>query len=521
MGSRRGIESLSRPSIGVATTSCLLAVIWAFFHAAPPVHTSSESDSNLEIATAMLQVQVTLNAEKTSIHKDASEVKRRTAWQTPKNDPTDWLFHVRTTYCDAKVPFDIETNSFTVRVIALVLLACCLLLLTLSPGETSPLPSRQNPERIYFLDYARSVAVMCVVYEHSGGAGYTSRNTIFALWWCLPFLYMTSGTSFMMSHSSLASYLTRLLRLLAIGVSFNLAADAYSRRDWHNDFGTTIYQMWFVAMLIVMAIVSAPLSSALKVIRDTTEIPFVTPAVCFWSCLTLAGLIGTTVEIDFNGMEKNSHWVRTWQGTFEHVPWMVFTVSGTFLLCFWAIAHTGSTQNGMLVWAILLFLYVPPCIAPYHQGSQIARLVGLYVLAMVSQVWPGQGMEAISKAVASYWPILFFILGAISMPDMTGRCDQFPPGTVWERLRHLSGEAVLTICYLSGGFQASDCYNICESLRYWSLFAYATHVAWYRTMGSPWSTLFTFGTMPIFYAWRYRAQQMAQKHLDVSTTRVF
>lgn len=512
------MESPSRPA-KFATTSCLLAVIWAFFHVAPPVHTSSESDSNLEIATAMLQVQVKLNAaEKT---RDASQDKRKTAWHTPKNDPTDWLFHVHTTYCDGKVPFDIETDSFTVRVIALVVLACCLLILTLSPGEMSPLPSQQNPERVYFLDYARSVAVMCVVYEHSGGAGYTSRNTIFALWWCLPFLYMTSGTSFMMSQSSLASYLTRLLRLLALGVSFNLAADIYSHRDWRNNFGDTVFQMWFVVMLIVMAIVSAPLSSALKVVRDTPNTPFVTPSVICWSTLTLAGLIGTTVEIDFKDAEKYSHWVSVYQATFEHLPWMVFTVSGTFLLCFWAIAHAGSTQNGMLVWAILLFLYVPACIAPYHQGSQIARLVGLYVLAMVSQVWPGHGFAAISKAVASYWPILIFMLGAISMPDMTGRCDQFPPGTTWERFRHLGGEAVLTICYLAGGFQASDCYNISESLRYWSLFAYATHVAWYRIMGSPSSTLLTFGTMPVFYIWRYRAHQTSQKHLEVSSTGVF
>lgn len=521
MGCRRGIESLLRPSITFATTSCLLAVIWALFHAAPPVHTSSESDSDLEIATAMLQVQVKLNAETASLHKDAPDDKRRTAWYTPKNDPTDWLFHVRTTHCDAKVPFDIEADSFTVRVIALVLLACSLLLLTLSPGEQSPLPSQQNPDRVYFLDYARSIAVMCVVYDHSGGAGYTSRNTIFSLWWCMPFLYMTSGTSFVMSQSSLASYLSRLLRLLAIGVGFNLAADMYSHRDWHNNFGDTIFQMWFVVMLIVMAIISAPLSSALKVVRDTPLTPFVAPAVIFWSVLTLAGLIGSTVEIDFKDVEKHSHWIRKYESTFEHVPWMLFTVSGTFLLCYWAIAHTGSTQNGMLVWAILLFLYVPPCIAPYHQGSQFARLVGLYVLAMVSQVWPGQGFETISKAVASYWPILLFTLGAISMPDMTGRCDQFPPGSVWERFRHLSGEALLTICYLAGGFQASDCYNICESLRYWSLFAYATHVAWYRTMGSPSSTLFTFGTMPVFYAWSYRAQQTSQKHLEVTRTSVF
>lgn len=162
----------------------------------------------------------------------------------------------------------------------------------------------------------------------------------------------------------------------------------------------------------------------------------------------------------------------------------------------------------MLGWAILLLLYLQSWLMPYHQGSQQARLLGLYVLAMVSQVWPLRGSTLIVELVSSYWPLLFFALGAISMPDMLGRCDMFPPGTAWERGRHLLGEGIMSVCYLSGAFKAHDPYSITVGLRYWALFAYSTHVAWFRVMGSPDSTVFTFAfILPICLACASRKQQ--------------
>ena len=99
---------------------------------------------------------------------------------------------------------------------------------------------------------------------HPGGETYTHRNVGFGLWWALPYLYITSGMSSMMSKSSLWGYVIRLVVVFAAGVSANLFADLVKHRDWRHDFGNTIFQMFFVIMLLVMAPLAEPLRQALR-----------------------------------------------------------------------------------------------------------------------------------------------------------------------------------------------------------------------------------------------------------------
>jgi len=126
------------------------------------------------------------------------------------------------------------------------------------------LVARPPKERMWHLDFARIVCVSCVVTEHSGGLMYSHHNVAFALQWVLPYLFLTSGICFMLSSAPLWFYVSRLAMVLAAGVGLNWFADIYNGRDWQHDFGTTVFQMFYVVFLIGLAFIGGPLRRALK-----------------------------------------------------------------------------------------------------------------------------------------------------------------------------------------------------------------------------------------------------------------
>merc|ERR1711937_700432 len=125
----------------------------------------------------------------------------------------------------------------------------------------------------------------------------------------------------------------------------------------------------------------------------------------------------------------------------------------------------------------------------------------LYVLAMVLEVFPLVGVRFIVRYTRAYWPILAGIILLLSMPDMMGRCDLHPPTMWWERLRFYSVEFFFTLCFLSGVMNTSDPWKLIPWLKWWSLFAYMTHVGWMRLLGSPYAPILTYSSSGIFYFW--------------------
>lgn len=483
-------------------------------------------------------------------HKAA--VNTPTVWVVPPNDPTDWLFGVRTTVCDENVTFDNNTSTLTSSIFIVSLLMTCVYLvlqlgrasaaagdaLDLKGGSVSSEPASQShaqsspsssssqwrrpddsgsssskpAERVWHLDFARIVAVMCVIFEHCGGEGYTRRNIGFGLWWALPYLYMTSGMACMMSRSSMLGYICRLMCVFLIGTGANWIADVISNYAYNTNrnFWNTMFQMMFVLMLMGMALITEQLRQALvfrkKHPHDKATAGMVVSTVVCGIVLGVS-LLRYLVHYPFQ-FNLGGDFGEYYQSFTMHYPLLLVQSVGTLFLCHLACLYDCSRTSGWVGWLLVAFIYLPSVVVPWQQDA-FPRFLSLYVVGMTSMVWPLKGQETIAKATWSYWPMLTMILCLLSQPNMIGRCDMYPPAFMWERFRHRAGECILAICFLTASFQCSDPWNIVATMNYWSLFAYTFHVAFYRLLDSPNGAALTFAFIPVFFLIAHCVKQPA------------
>jgi hypothetical protein len=431
----------------------------------------------------------------------------------------DWLFHVQTTTCDGTTFDSAEDTTFSRAfvpvVFGLVLAAVAWTGFSQSAqhtetrsdphessnGQSEDADRRERKGRLWHLDFARICAVVGVMFEHCGGEDYTHRNTIFGLWWVLPYLYMTSGMSFMMSKSSMVVYVGRLLCIFIVGVNANLFADIVRGRNWSHDFGNTIFQMFFVVMLILMAIAAEPLRIALQ--RRKEHAPGtatgVIVAACCWGAIALLGLFFFAEQWSFMQLQGSSDWALYYAPILKHIPIMFAHIGGTLFLCALSTLITSEDKTGYIGWLLIPFIYLPKVFVPWDQDA-FPHFITLYILGMVVSVWPLKGSKTIAKCVHSYWPFLLMLLCVICMPDMWGRCDVHPPFATWERFRMNLGELILVVCFLTGAFAPQDPYKATVWMGWWALYAYCFHVMWFRLLGSPCAPVLVFSAIPFFYA---------------------
>mmetsp|Transcript_68936 Transcript_68936/g.119975 ORF Transcript_68936/g.119975 Transcript_68936/m.119975 type:complete len:590 (-) Transcript_68936:85-1854(-) len=500
---------------------------------------------------ALMQMKATVEVsnvtapdlESVSLLEKARKAAFSMTWVVPPNDPMDWLFGVRTTVCDDRVVLDSSTTASSVFIIGL--LATCVLMVfrieKISAEKSAAIdvkggaekaagqPAEQENqsqgqpadpersaddaagsgssvskpgERLWHLDMARITAIMCVIFEHCGGGGYTRRNIGFGLWWALPFLYMTSGMACIMSRSSMWGYQSRLMCVFLVGTGANWIADVksdYAYNPTHNFFNT-MYQMIFVLMLMAMAIVTEPLRQAL-LFRKKNPRGQATMGIAVSTVLTglvvviclLRYLEHTPFQLDLGGAYGEFYHSFT-----QHIPLLLVQSVGVLFLAQLACLLDCSHSSGLVGWLLLAYIYLPSIAVPYIEDC-FARWLSVYVVGMVNMVWPLKGQETIAKGVQAYWPFLAMLFCLLCMPNMVGRCDMYPPNYMWERFRHRAGECLFAICFLTASFKCSDPWMVVATMNYWSLFAYCFHLAFYRLLGSPYGATLTFAFIPVFF----------------------
>mmetsp|Transcript_85426 Transcript_85426/g.160872 ORF Transcript_85426/g.160872 Transcript_85426/m.160872 type:complete len:582 (+) Transcript_85426:78-1823(+) len=487
--------------------------------------------------------------------RDASHVRSRhqhlaAGTLLPDNDAfidgsSDWFFSTLTKSCDGGEIYDIDSRGIFARIVMCLLVASCLAVLLATSSTQGPLdltPTKSpltlaaaarftapqtdenastgselldaadgktgadKRERLWHLDFARICAIGCVIFEHAGGEAYTWHNVAWGLWWALPFLYITSGMGNVMSRSSMTVYAGRLVAILVVGVSANLVADICTGRDWQDDFPNTVFQMWFVVMLIFMTIVAEPLRVALHHVKESPDTRLPLSTICFtymWGAILCVSLIILLIGVDkvmpdLTSQEEN--WFTfNFLPVLKMAPIILAEFSGMLFFPLLACIVSHPSRRGIVGWLLLAFTYVPVIFLPWDQDGFV-RCLSLYVAAMVILMWPLAGTQRIASVVQSYWPLLIMILCLVTMPEMVGRCDMHPPVYWWERLRFNMGELILVVCFMSGGFKTSDPYNVTVWLGWWALYAYCFHVAWARLLGHPWGALLTLGSIVIFWA---------------------
>eukprot|EP00928_Gymnodinium_smaydae_P095001 TRINITY_DN8090_c0_g1_i1.p1 TRINITY_DN8090_c0_g1~~TRINITY_DN8090_c0_g1_i1.p1 ORF type:complete len:351 (-),score=15.65 TRINITY_DN8090_c0_g1_i1:137-1108(-) len=311
---------------------------------------------------------------------------------------------------------------------------------------------------------------------------------------------MTSGICFMLSKSPLWLYQLRLFVVFAVGVGANWTADIVTGRDWRGNFGDTIFQMAYVAALIVLGVLSAPLRLGFKEKWSGTEsikVRYVNAALAvFYFACTVYALVcmfqGLTVLPVFNE--------PFWEGksaTFKHNSTVIVaTLFGTLFLCSLA-SYLG--HNDLLGWILLGYVYVPAVIIPFKLAG-FPHNVQLYLVGAAIEYRHLRGRQALNKFIRAYWPMCFAVCLLLSMPTMLGRCDLNPPNTYWERFRFYFVELALALALLSGALESGDPYGATGWLCKWALYAYCCHVAWARLLDSPWGAVISYSSLILFYA---------------------
>jgi len=368
------------------------------------------------------------------------------------------------------------------------------------------LVARPPKERMWHLDFARIVCVSCVVTEHSGGLMYSHHNVAFALQWVLPYLFLTSGICFMLSSAPLWFYVSRLAMVLAAGVGLNWFADIYNGRDWQHDFGTTVFQMFYVVFLIGLAFIGGPLRRALKWRYENPNAPNnnkIRGVALGHGLLCLVGfamvLLGHPL-IYIPKPDNPESWAARAKVMFDNSSVIAAGTGGVFFLAALACLVNASPWHS---WILLAAIYIPRVFCPFALVG-FSHNVDLYCFGMVAARWGIKGKESIANWVRAYWPLMLGVMMLLSTPELIGRCDVNPPQTVWVRFRFYFTELCLIVCFVTGAFNTSDPWKWTGWLNTWALFAYITHVAWYRLLPVPGGALFTYGFVVPFWLWSPR-----------------
>ena len=402
--------------------------------------------------------------------------------------------------------------------------------------------------RWVFLDVARIVCVVCVVTEHSGGTEYSHNNSLFVTEWVLQFLFTISGICFMMSKASFGTYMVRYSAVFFFGVACNVIGDAIARPGWYNDLGNTVFQMFYVVFLIACSACAWPLRTAMRGEDD----PFGgghslcglsdrLAAVLLYNSIFFVSFVLYVCGVDVSGLIEallSDH--AQWSTAFADVMLNIFyIVSHIFSIAALASLHIYLRRTPasaeVLSWIFFVIIYLPivlfptpmayapqcalPCgpwiASPLPRAAPPASLnvfltrvvrclrravttcagVMLYALGLYVSTHHFYGHATIRETVMAYWLFFLVMMLSVSMPDLRGRCDRYPPDTLWERFRWYVVEALLQLGLLTRTFSAADPMDLNDSLGWWALWAFCAHVMFARTLPVPYGAVTTYLTV--------------------------
>lgn len=393
----------------------------------------------------------------------------------------------------------------------------------------------EEAPRLLYFDFARFLCVACIVAEHSGGSGLSANIIFFVEQWAMPLLYFISGACFALSKKPLSDYLFRCLVIFVLGVGANSVADARTARDWRTDFGNTISQMGYVALLAALAILLAPLRHAFQQCNNSgcncltgrkpglihrgkfdwvsdrrdsladgdrsAQIctcrllhPCSLPAflVLSWGLAMFAGLRYEAAGKPLIELQ-DSNLLNGWQvqGVLGNSPLIVASVAGQVFLC--SLSCLVGT-SGWLGWILVATIFLPRVLVPWPDFGK-SHNVELYILGFAVHMQPLRGRRVVARLVQAYWPIFLCLVMLLGMPSLRGQCDLNLLVTYAERFRSYFLEAMILASFACGGFCVSDPCRVAGLLNWWALFAYCSHVALYRLFGSPHGAVITYGCL--------------------------
>eukprot|EP00437_Effrenium_voratum_P040856 CAMPEP_0181470420 /NCGR_PEP_ID=MMETSP1110-20121109/38540_1 /TAXON_ID=174948 /ORGANISM="Symbiodinium sp., Strain CCMP421" /LENGTH=499 /DNA_ID=CAMNT_0023595387 /DNA_START=223 /DNA_END=1722 /DNA_ORIENTATION=- len=376
---------------------------------------------------------------------------------------------------------------------------------------------KANPKRVrlYHLDFARIACVACVVSEHSGGSEFSAHNWVWVQQWVVPFLYLVSGISFMLSRSSIWTYELRLFAVLLVGCGAN--AVAYFALNASSLTLYVPYQMGYVMVLMILCLWTFPLKKALIWRAENPSAPATIQLrllTAFWGILSLGFFVLYVGGWDHLELLHLTSFAEANRQSALAAPVLEMPLffARTFGFFFLACLTCCSGKTGLATWILMAVSYTAHVFVPYDSGSHPIG-ADLFVIGMVSFQWPAKFKKRIAAEVRQYWMVMMAIVLLTSNPMVYGRCDLMPLNTTWERLRYRAIEFALVSLMVTDTLNSRDSHGVTPWLNMWSLWAYCFHVALARMLPLPYGAAVTYGSVPIFYLFsrlRHRRGRLEQ-----------
>mmetsp|Transcript_42692 Transcript_42692/g.117812 ORF Transcript_42692/g.117812 Transcript_42692/m.117812 type:complete len:536 (-) Transcript_42692:82-1689(-) len=361
-------------------------------------------------------------------------------------------------------------------------------------------------KRLWHLDYARVICIACTVAEHSGGEAYSRKNIAWVQQWVLPYLYIISGMSWMLSGGTLVGYQLRLSAIFLVGLIANFLADWVRAEPFSLD---TVYQMAYVPVLMLMSLCTFPLRAALRWRRNNpgaSAASWIKAWTIFFAFLMVVPYVFFWVAWPYSSpkcsgpqrcevLKANSVRSEAFLASLPPAGTQLFAC----IVCCLAACWAGC--SGWLGWILLTECYVFRILIPYNRGPHAVN-ADLFVFGLVIQKWSLQKHLATTQVIQEYWPLLVLLLLFLTLPDAMGRCDLHPMSTTWERLRFYVIEFMLIAAFGSGSMNTSDSLGVTGWLGAWALYAYCFHVAWDRLLPRPYGAVLTYISAIVIFALR-------------------
>jgi hypothetical protein len=458
----------------------------------------------------------------------------------PAMQTMDWLFSPQTVWCST-TPGDFPTESPAFRalmcVFAMPMIALPLFLhksradvTMLTSTQVAELglepPPKPKRERLYHLDYFRTMAVYAVMIDHSGGKAYADWNIFASLQWTQQYLMLISGMAFMMSRSKMVPYVLRLLFITVIGMIANwlgfffaggmrhlprsmcMTSRCHAMDDPDHDqyvderdpfslfyrdpnadpscapncnpaysFTDVNYQMGYAMMLAGVAVLCRPVKEAIQWRNDNPlehapkRIQYISAGYGVLFALQLLAYVYDPTESKF--YSPSGYVLCLMQ---------LFIAS---LVCVYPISD-GHGAESHLGWILMAVMYIPRVVGDVQ--FKPGHWIDMFVLGLIVQKWPLSGYKKLLALFHAYAPLLFALLMMAKVQGQHGRCDLMVPHHWFERLRFNFGEIWLAVAFIVGAFNAKDPYGISRWLNWWSLCEYYEEL-WQQRPSLPFPSL--------------------------------
>lgn len=420
--------------------------------------------------------------------------------------------------------------------------------------QSSDLLWPPNAKHYPFLDITRIMCVWCVAIDH-GNSSFGKWNVMFTQIWVLQFLFLVCGVCYGMSNRSLCGYLNRLLVYFTIGSCINLMAWMVSGMNWQNNVFGMVFQFWFVAGLMIYAIMLAPLKGWLKGCDQTPSAgepapesqtsPALPPetqhpaqnadSASFIdnrdNLLKPIAAIGGTILVVFLGIHillepiftpvvaplvlqlfKPLGTASSFWGAPSTLPeanafvaaWCDYIL---VTVCNCALIFVGTrvmSRRSQVPWLLIFNTYVFRAAWPRGVDERPFHGLELTMLALTCYHLGLEGRRKIGKYIIRYWFVVIWVCSLLWPPYIDYRLDEHPPQGFPLRFRYTLIEMIFVVCFLTAGERLVQKEIFTEDrlqfLNTWALIVFLVHKAVHILIPPPFNWIFLVALMPTCWA---------------------